>query len=289
MIGCPPERVPAAHGSDPLIPYLPPPEPLPLLGVRLPVFGLLLFASVLVAYAAILARGRAVGLGAPGEVARFARVLFLAAALGAHTGGILLDHGLASLSRPSLFLTAEGSFSSAAGLGAAALAGALYAGVWRLDPRPWADVAAWAFPFGLAVARIGCALAHDHPGRLSSSWLAVRFPGGARLDCGLLELMAAPLLVALAVALGRRRLAPGRLAGAVGVAYILFRFPLDFLRASDVPRADARLLGLTFAQWACLPLLAACVLLLLVPRPRPDPPRRSRPGGVVVSRGAVPR
>lgn len=272
-----------------MIPYLPSPEPLSLLGVRLPVFGLLLFASVLAAYAAVLARGRAVGLGGPGEVARFARVLLVAAALGAHTGGILLDRGLAALARPSLFLAAGGSFSSSAGVAAAGLAGALYVGVRRLDPRPWADVAAWAFPFGLVVARVGCALAHDHPGRLSSSWLAVRFPGGARLDCGLLELMAAPLLVALAVVLGRRRLAPGRLAGAIGAAYTLIRFPLDFLRASDVPRVDARLVGLTFAQWVCLPVLAACVFLLVGPRPRLDPPRRSRPGGAAVSRGAVPR
>jgi prolipoprotein diacylglyceryltransferase len=44
------------------------------------------------------------------------------------------------------------------------------------------DTAAFAVPFAAALGRLGCALAHEHPGRLSKSWLAVRYPGGARYD-----------------------------------------------------------------------------------------------------------
>ena len=246
-----------------MIPYLPPPQPISFLGFRLPVFGLLLFASMIATYAAAVHRGRALAIAPEREIQGFARVLLLAAVAGAHAGGVLSDHGLSAFGRPSLFLSQEGSFSSSAGLVAAAIAGALYVRVVRWDVRAWADVVAWAFPFGLLLARAGCALAHDHPGRLSSSWWAVRFPGGARLDCGLLEGMAAPFLIALAVTLGRRRDPAGRLAGLVGAAYGLIRFSLDFLRASDLPGADPRLLGLTFAQWVCLPLLAGCGYLAI--------------------------
>lgn len=276
-----------------MIPYLSPPEPIRLFGLRLPLFGLLLFASVLVTYAAVLARGRATAIAAPREVARFAQVLLVAAVAGAHTGGILAEHGPGALARPALFLSTGGAVSSAAGVVATAVAGASYVAAKRLDPRRWADLVAWSFPFGLLVARSGCALAHDHPGRLSSSWLAVPFPGGARLDCGLLEAMAAPVLIALAVALGRRRLAPGRLAGAVGGAYALFRFSLDFLRAADLPGADARHAGLTFAQWVCAPLLVASAYLLLARRPAAPPvppvdPAHPR-SGAPVSSPTVPR
>lgn len=259
MIGPRPAGPPFAR---PLIPFSPPPS-VPLLGARLSIFGVLLFAAALVTYGAVALRGRAVSVAAPRVVDRFARALLLGGLAGAHTAGILMEHGLPALGRPALFLSSEGAFSSGGGLAAGALAGAVYL---RLSGRallPWADVVAWAFPFGLLLARAGCALVHDHPGMLSSSWLAVRFPGGARLDCGLLEWMAAPPLVALAVALGRRRLAPGRLAASVGGAYSVVRLSLDFLRARDLPGSDPRFAGLTFAQWVCLLLLGGCAHVLL--------------------------
>jgi phosphatidylglycerol:prolipoprotein diacylglycerol transferase len=248
-----------------VIPYLSPPT-LSLFGSEHPVFGLLLFASVLATYVAIAVRGRARALAEPRAVDRFAQVLLLGAMAGAHTGGILTDHGTSALSRPALFLSSSASFSSGAGVAAAALVGACYLGFARRDPRPWADAVAWAFPFGLLIARAGCALTHDHPGRLSSSWLAVQFPAGPRLDCGLLEWLAAPFLVALALVLGRRRDPPGRLAAVIGGVYALLRFSLDFLRATDLPGSDTRLLGLTFAQWVCLPLLGGCAYLAATSR-----------------------
>jgi len=250
-----------------LIPYFEPPRPVSLLGQQLPVFGLLLFASVLAIYAAVTLRGRALGLAEPRALDRFAQVVLLAAMAGAHTAGILADRGLAALGTPMLFLSSDGAFSSSGGVVAAALVGGLYVRLERYDARVWADLMAWAFPFGLLVARAGCALTHDHPGRLSSSWLAVRFPGGARFDCGLLEGMAAPLLIGLAVTLGRRPEPAGRIAGVVGAAYALLRFSLDFLRAADLPGADPRLLGLTFAQWVCLLLFGGCAYLAATARP----------------------
>jgi phosphatidylglycerol:prolipoprotein diacylglycerol transferase len=83
----------------------------------------------------------------------------------------------------------------------------------------------------------------------------VDFPGGARHDLGLYE---AVVLLAIAGLLWRlwagRRLT-GRLLGLLAVLYGAARFLLDFLRASDVPYADARYAGLTPAQYGSVLLV----------------------------------
>jgi phosphatidylglycerol:prolipoprotein diacylglycerol transferase len=249
----------AAAGA--VIPYLPPPPPVSLLGLHASVFGLLLLAGMGATFAALVLRGRAVRLATARELERFAAIVLVAALAGAQVAGTIARHGALAIIHPGLLLSTAADLPSAPAAAAGALAGWLFVRRRGEGPRPWADVVAYAVPFGWLFARAGCALAHDHLGALSDSWLAVRFPGGARLDCGLLEALATPLLIALAVALGRRAMRPGALAAAVGAAYAALRFGLDFLRAADVPGADARWLGLTLAQWTCLSLLGASAWL----------------------------
>jgi hypothetical protein len=71
-----------------------------------------------------------------------------------------------------------------------------------------------------------------------------------------------------------QRRPPGLLAGSMAVAYSLLRFPLDFLRATDLPGSDIRYAGLTAAQWASLPLFAAGAwcLVTIARTPRPASP-----------------
>jgi phosphatidylglycerol:prolipoprotein diacylglycerol transferase len=240
-----------------LLPYLPPPAPLLFFGLRIPVFGLLLVASTLTAYLLVVRRGRALGEAAPAAVERFAQLVTVTAILGAHLSGALADHGRAALLHPSLLLSTTATFSSAGGFACGILAGSLYLRWTGLAARPFADLAAHAFPFAWLLARAGCALVHDHPGRLSVSLMAVRFPGGSRFDCGLLECLATLPLIALVLTIARRPRPPGLLAGVVAVAYSLVRFPLDFLRATDLPGSDARYSGLTAAQWGCAALAGA--------------------------------
>lgn len=260
-----------------MIPYFAPPSRLVFFGLELPVFGLLLSTSVLVTYAALIHRGRAVGLAEPKVLSRFAQGLLLSGVLGAHLAGVVSDHGFGAFVRPALLFSSTGSFSSAAGLALAGVVGVVSLRVLRLPVRGFADVVAWSFPFGLLVSRAGCALTHDHPGRLSSSWLAVSFPEGPRFDCGLLEWMASPFLVGLVLVLGRARRPPGFLAGLTGIAYVLVRFPLDFLRAEDLPRSDPRYVGLTLAQWVCLPVLIGCIALLAGRNKRASAPEMPSP------------
>jgi len=57
--------------------------------------------------------------------------------------------------------------------------------LWRqkIPFRDWylyADAAAFAVPLSWWIGRLGCYLAHDHPGIRTTSWLGVRYPGGTR-------------------------------------------------------------------------------------------------------------
>lgn len=115
---------------------------------------------------------------------------------------------------------------------------------------------ALAVPPGWAVARLGCFTVHDHPGVLSSFFLAVQYPGGARHDLGLYDAIVLAAITAIVFTLDRRGALQGRLLAVVALAYGSCRFLLDFLRARDLAYSDARYLGLTPAQYAALALIA---------------------------------
>jgi phosphatidylglycerol:prolipoprotein diacylglycerol transferase len=119
----------------------------------------------------------------------------------------------------------------------------------------FADVFALAVAPGWMVARLGCFSVHDHPGVLTSFPLAVAFPQGARHDLGLYDAIVLAALSLLLHALDRRGLLRDRLLALLAVLYGASRFLLDFLRARDLPYSDARYLGLTPAQYACIALL----------------------------------
>jgi phosphatidylglycerol:prolipoprotein diacylglycerol transferase len=168
----------------------------------------------------------------------------------------LLDPA-AFLREPSLFNPWNG-MSSFGGLVGGVLAAALYmrrkrwSAHWR---RLYFDAVALAFPFAWALARVGCYLAHDHPGIATTSWLGVRHPEGTRFDLGLLEVFLALALGGLFLLLRRRERAPGFYLAALLLIYGPARLLLDTLRVED------RWLGLTGGQYGAL---AAILLGLLV-------------------------
>lgn len=209
--------------------------------IRLQVFGTLVVLGIIAGHMVLVRRARAEQLGSPRVIEGFAIALGAGAVVVGLVAERLFGFGL----------------SSVAGAVGGLAAGVVYALAFQLDLLRLADAMAAAFPIGWFLARMGCAAVHDHLGGLSSSFFAVRFASGARLDLGLLEWALTPLLFVAAM-LARRSNRPGAVAGAVAVGYAVIRFPLDFLRVDD-----ARPAGLTLAQWACLPLFALGVALLV--------------------------
>jgi prolipoprotein diacylglyceryltransferase len=95
-------------------------------------------------------------------------------------------------------------------------------------PR-WLDVAFVAFAVTAALSRLGCFMAHDHPGPLTNSLLGVKFPSGTRYDLGLLECLFWCIVCTLNLASHRRRMSMqnGMLCSGVAIAYGLFRLWAD--------------------------------------------------------------
>ncbi len=107
-------------------------------------------------------------------------------------------------------------------------------------PR-WLDAAFVAFSVTAAMSRLGCFMAHDHPGPLTNSWLGVKFPDGTRYDLALLEFMFWCIVCGINLAFHRSKISKqgGMLWGGVAIVYGLFRLWADanqeYLAVSSSP------------------------------------------------------
>lgn len=144
----------------------------------------------------------------------------------------------------------------------------------RASWLPLAEVLVQALVVGWVFGRLGCTLVHDHIGKPSTFWLAIRFPDGPRHDLGFYELLyTMVVLVPAVVVLNRQPRPPGTTICWIALLYAPARFLGDFLRATDLPGADPRYLGLTFAQYGCLALV--CVGLVAARYIRQQTDRRA--------------
>lgn len=126
------------------------------------------------------------------------------------------------------------------------------------DALRYVDMVAWAFPFAWLIARLGCALAHDHLGIKSDAFIAVNFPEGPRLDLGLIEwLLTIPVAVVF-LALRRKIRPAGFYIALFFSLYGPMRLLLDSFRVGDI-----RYLGLTPAQYLAVALSLMGVFGLL--------------------------
>ncbi len=197
-----------------MIPYL------DLSAWPVPPFPLLVAAGVAVGHWLFIRRARAAALHrtVAGDVS-------LCLVAGGFAGAIL---------GKSLYFPAETAWrfhglSSFGGLAGGLLASVLYFVLRRLNPWPYLDAAAFAFPSAWALGRLGCALAHDHPGVRSDRWFAVAYPGGARFDLGLLEFLFTVAIVILFRWLDRSRRETGFYLAVLLLLYGPFRVSLDLL------------------------------------------------------------
>ena len=246
-------------------------------------FGLTVVAAVLVGLAVARRRFARFGLD-PALGERMATWLLVGGFLGAHLFAVLFYFPGEVARDPWLLVRVWEHISSFGGMIGGLLGTVLYLwararGLGRHQRWAYLDVAAFVFPFSLAVGRVGCALVHDHPGRVTRFPLAVSLEsepardlityayaaaGRADLlppslsalgfhDLGLYEAayLGAVVLPAL-VWLDRQPRPAGFFLGAFAVLYMPVRFGLDFLRVSDATYG-----GLTPAQWAALAVLAA--------------------------------
>lgn len=201
--------------------------------------------------------------------------------IGAHLFSIFFYFPQKLRADPWLLLRVWEDISSFGGMLGGILGGLLFFATRGSDDErrakiAYLDAVAYAFPVALMIGRLGCALAHDHPGRVTTFPLAVSLETGAALDfirgvygsaglllpataqamgfhdLGLYEfLYLALVVVPLFVFWSRRPRPVGFFLIAFAALYLPIRFSLDLLRVSDV-----RYAGLTPAQWVAAPVLA---------------------------------
>lgn len=225
-----------------------------------------------------IARARGVRMGVePRDVVDAAVFIAGLAFVMAHVITVLAYHPerLAEEGIWSLLKVWEG-FSSYGGFLGAVLATVLFFR-W-IRPRPfwrYADLIAFAFPFGWLFGRMGCAVVHDHIGTQTDFFLAMNFDlgwagsgdpaprvDGIRHELGLYEALYMLPLSAVFAWLGKKDRPPGVFAGLFAVAYAPVRFGLDALRNTDLAWADARYYGLTPGQYGSVLLGIAGIALL---------------------------
>lgn len=146
------------------------------------------------------------------------------------------------------------------------------------------DAAAYGMAFAWIFGRMACAAAHDHPGVLTKSFMAIKFPKTdwpqwvtpealemfptesyiMRYDLGFMEMLFAIVISAVFFVVSRMnlKLRPGWYAANLVFWYAPYRLYLDSLRATDIAHADPRnALGLTPAQVSVLVMLGVGILL----------------------------
>ena len=170
-----------------MIPYFPQPV-WRVGGVEVHAFGVTTAIALNAGYLAVVrlaARGRLNGALA----ARLYLAMAIAGALAGHLAYVIANPRIANWWR-------IWSGQSAAGFAAALMifAAAIY--IWCSPPWGYLNLYGFTSVFVWTIFRAGCAMAHDHPGRLTSSPLGVRFPSGTRFDLGLVEFLAGAIVCA---------------------------------------------------------------------------------------------
>ncbi|MEZ5400575.1 MAG: prolipoprotein diacylglyceryl transferase [Bryobacteraceae bacterium] len=213
--------------------------------VRIAPFATMLAGGILCGHYATRWRARNTGLDAA-----LANMLFAWMVWFAFAGSLawrVADNPARFWDVPLLWGTVFEEMSSLPAIAAGTLGAVAFLSWAALPLTAWfryLDCAAWAFPFGWLLARLGCSLTHGHPGR-----------GG--VDLALLEAAAAAALALLFLAAGSRPFAPGWITGAllVGLAAVrLALYPWRF----DPPL----LAGLPVERLACLLAVMSGGLLL---------------------------
>jgi phosphatidylglycerol:prolipoprotein diacylglycerol transferase len=171
-----------------VIPYFP--QPVWIVGpFTIHAFGVLAALALLIGYWLVLTRAVLFGIDREFSAKSYVFVAFSGLLIGWLWNGLRGEHGI-----------------SGTGLG---LGGCVTLSLVAISRKPqfWRvlDLFAYVFPLVLAIARVGCFLAHDHIGAPTNLWIGVRFPEGTRSDLGLLYALAAGATAVVVVWLNYRK------------------------------------------------------------------------------------
>ena len=218
-----------------MIPYYP--QPVINLGrLSIHAFGVLGAVATLLAFWIVLRRARRIGIPLE-EMFQFLSVMYLCGLAGAFFASTIMDDPQAFVAHPGRVFHVAVGIRSCGGLIGGLLSGLAWCALRRLsldETLRRFDILVYAFPAAWMVGRLGCALAHDHRGLWTTSWIAVRFPEGPRYDLGLIEFLFLIGMTAAFCILGRKPRPVGFFFVLYTVVYGGFRIWLDTLHADPL-------------------------------------------------------
>ena len=278
---------------QPLIPWFEIPGiTVPGLGLELHGFGFLVALGFVFGGQAAMSRARRLGLD-PDVINRLIGWLVLGTFVGGHVGYGLMYQPEEYLADPVQFLYVWQGLSSFGGFVVCVPLSIWF--FWKEKVPVWKylDCLAYGMAVGWFFGRMGCFVAHDHPGTPTDFYTGVwcrpepghmvdlpdalvlhdphrNLPWGpceadpsvnAVHDMGLYEALWSLSMFGLYIVMDRLRAwKPGVLVLTLGVSYVPVRFAMDLLRPETTdPRYGFGPALLTPAQWLSLVLLLACV------------------------------
>ena len=250
----------------------------------LPIHGFGILVALGFIFGGEVAKKRAERLGLdPDVIHRLISWLVVGTLVGGHVGYGLMYRFDEYMADPIQFLYVWQGLSSYGGFVVCVPLAIWYFRKEGVPLWPYLDCMAHGMALGWFLGRMGCFVAHDHPGTPTESWLGVwcrpveghtfflpewladlshRAPWGpcasdatvnACHDMGLYEALFSLAMFFLLMLMDRKAWVPGMQALLLGAAYAPVRFAMDFLRPETT---DNRLMGFTPAQyWSVIFLL----------------------------------
>ncbi|MCB9557172.1 MAG: prolipoprotein diacylglyceryl transferase [Deltaproteobacteria bacterium] len=253
------------------MPYLHVP-PLQLGPITIHAFGVL--AMLAIVLGAKASRRRAVELGLePGVIDQAIPWIVVGVFVVAHLVAVLLYHPERVARDPLVLLRFWDGISSFGGFFGGLFAAVLFFRLRKVKVKKYSEAMIFGAVVALAVGRVGCSVAHDHPGKVTDSPLAVKgWPtaetpkrglgfyteGPRRHDLGFYELLLLIPITVLMYALKCVRPFEGFHIVLALLLYTPVRFFLDFLRT-----ADRHYLGLTPGQYFAALLFGVALVLMV--------------------------
>lgn len=253
------------------IPYFSPPKieiPLPpgLPWEHIPLhgFGMLVALGFLVGASLAMKRATRIGID-PDAINRLVGYLILGTFLGGHIGYGLFYKPDEYFANPIKFLQVWEGLSSVSGLFVCLIIIIWFFKREKLPVWPYVDCLAHGFTVGFFLGRMGCFVAHDHPGTATDFFLGVEgicrdAAGAACHDMGLYEALWSLGMYFVFRYMDRIPRVPGFYALAFFIAYGPVRILMDFVRPEST---DVRYMGFTPAQYFVVGFMAVSIALLV--------------------------
>jgi phosphatidylglycerol:prolipoprotein diacylglycerol transferase len=249
---------------------IPLPEFFPVERVPLYGFGILVALGFMFGSRVAMNRAKRIGLD-PEQINHLVGWLVVGTFVGGHVGYGLMYEPAEFFANPRRWLEVWDGLSSWGGFLVCVPLSVYFFRSRKLDLWPYLDCLAIGLGLGWGFGRLGCFVAHDHPGPPTTFPLSVyptyradgslgsvcdaAMPGVACFDLGLLESLWSFAAFGIMLVLDRKARVPGFYPLLLALMYGPVRFVMEFLRGQV---SDPRYAGFTPAQWWSLVAIVLC-------------------------------